>query len=144
MSICTAMTKSGRPCKAHAVHDSDPPRCVVHVEKRPSPPTANFYDALFTPEEIADLIAQAIKDSKPLVDEIGIVRVTTRRVMEGLHQELEPSEYVKIARQVISGAESIARLLRSQRVITGETADSIAGVIGQALELFGEEIGLDL
>ena len=27
---CTAETKSGKPCRAWAVHDTDPPRCAIH------------------------------------------------------------------------------------------------------------------
>jgi len=110
-----------------------------------APPTESdnscFYPIL--PFERADLAALSAERS--LEDEIGVARVTLRRVMAQMDQTPADSEtLVKLGALVMTGARTIARLLRDERALTGKAADGIAGAIGQALDELSVELGLEL
>ncbi len=58
---CTAVTAKGQPCKAWAIHQSDPPRCAPHSGIT-GPPRGNsnavthgIYAKNYTAEELAFL-----------------------------------------------------------------------------------------
>ncbi len=114
-------------------------------KQRTSPPTdgdaSRFYPLL--PGELADLAA--LSDDRSLEDEIGVARVTLRRVMAQMDQTpADPETLAKLGALVMSGARTIARLLRDERALTGQAADGIAGAIGQALDELSIELGLEL
>ncbi len=146
---CTSMTKRNRSCNAFAVQGSDPPRCIVHLREAGSelgqgstPGQWGFYGTTYTPAEIADLVSQTSPND--LQDEITAARVAIRRLLQQFQPEMDPVEYGKLARLVFTGANSVARLLRTQRVLSGDSADGIAGAIGRALDELSNEIGIDL
>jgi hypothetical protein len=154
---CSATTAAGKPCKAWAVRDTDPPLCAAHARRNTgagAPPgnrnrqAHGFYSSTLTEEELADLVAVA--DDLTLDDEIACARVILRRLMH--HLEIDPDaehppdvdDLHKLANLALSATRTVARLLRDQRAITGEAADGIAGAIGQALDELATEWGLDL
>ena len=154
---CAATTADGRACRAWAVRDTDPPLCSAHAGLNigaGAPPgnqnrtVHGFYGRTFQNGELADL--QRFAEDLSLDDEIGLVRVTLRRVMTRLgrynlaQDELANEELVKIASLVVAGARTIGRLLRDQRALSGGAADGMAGAIGQALDELGSEWGLAL
>lgn len=153
MRICTARTKSGRPCKAYAMAGTRPPRCVAHrdvtlTDPAPSEPPAaakeraGFYDATYTIEEVADLVANAAADS--LEDEIAAVRVAVGRVMKQLNEKLEPAEFNKLARLAFTGANTMARLMQAQHTLGDQSTAGLARAISQALDELSEELGVEL
>jgi hypothetical protein len=90
-------------CRAWAIRDLDPPRCVSHTYGQDSPlpgprigaPPGNhnhlvhgFYATVFTRQELADLVADAGDTS--LDAEIAIARVALRRILQMLHTGLTP------------------------------------------------------
>jgi len=132
------------------VRGSDPPRCVVHRRHASASLESNiegakgknFYGHIYSVEEIADLVAREADES--LEDEITATRVATRRVMEQLQKELDPIEYGRLARVVFAGSNTLAQLLRTQRVLTGGSEDGIARAIAEALDELEDELGLKL
>lgn len=151
MTLCNALTQVGQPCKRHAVRGSQPPRCFAHGGRRPVPDGApvdgkrdrvSFYQGVYTAEEIAGLLARSMDPS--LEDEIDAVRVAIRRLMQRSLDELDAVEYRRLVSVLFSGANTIARLLRTQRVLVGESADGIAGAIAQTLDEVSAEWGIDL
>jgi hypothetical protein len=148
---CSATNRNGRPCKAYALRDSNPPLCSAHSRRNQGAgaPAGNqnrtthgFYSRIYTLEEIADLVAHAINDS--LDDEIAAARVATRRVLTQLHDDLDADSYAKLAGLVLDGTNTIARLLRTRRALSGDAADGIAGAIAQALDELANEWGVEL
>jgi hypothetical protein len=114
-------------------------------KQRTSPPTdgdaSRFYPLL--PGELAGL--EALTDDSSLENEIRVARVTLRRVMAQMDQTpADPETLAKLGALVMSGARTIARLLRDERALTGQAADGIAGAIGQALDELSVELGLEL
>lgn len=155
---CTSTTKSGRPCRAWAIRDSDPPRCSIHSGRTrpPGPPLNNtnrkthgFYATSLSPTELADLVLYA--DDLTLDDEIACARVALRRVLDALttttdqpDRQLDAESYARLAAVAFQGTRTVARLLRDQRALSGQAADGIAGAIAQALDELGSEWGLEL
>jgi hypothetical protein len=85
---CTATSANGRPCKAWAVRDTSPPLCAAHSGRAigAGAPSGNrnradhgFYGRILENGELADLVK--FSEDLSLDDEIGLVRVTLRRVM---------------------------------------------------------------
>lgn len=110
-----------------------------------SPPidgdASRFYPLL--PGELAGLAT--LSDDSSLANEIDLARVTLRRVMAQMDQTpADPETLAKLGALVMSGARTIARLLRDQRALTGQAADGIAGAIGQALDELSIELGIEL
>jgi hypothetical protein len=148
---CTATTKAGRPCRAWAVHGTNPPRCQAHAnlsdvgasgsaaEEEPS-----FYQRQLTSKEVADLVAHAGEGT--LTDEIAINRIILRRLLTVLRENeaLTMQDLTNVAPLVFRGTRAVARLLRQERALSGEAADGIAGAIGKALDELSTEIGLEL
>jgi hypothetical protein len=93
-------------------------------------------------EEVALLVNLALDDG--LEDEVAASRVAVQRVMEELREELSPAEFARLAGLVFRGSDTIARLLRAQRELSGDAADGLAGAISEALDGLGDEWGLEL
>lgn len=126
---CTASTRTGRPCRAWAVRDSDPPRCIAHTGNR------NFFGELLH-NIAADPYFDHIPAEPQLDREITTTRLILNRLLEQLQAEpaLTPHELATLAPLIFQGAQTVARLLRAQRAIGGEAAGGITGAVAQALD----------
>jgi len=89
----------------------------------------NFYSRTYTLEEVADLVHSALDHS--LDDEVAAVRVAVRRVMQQFHEELMPTEYARLASAIFTGANTIARLVRTSRDLADDTRDEIRLIVEQ-------------
>lgn len=149
---CTAVRRDGTPCRGWAVRGSEPPRCGSHGGGLGVPGARagnqnalkhGFYSRVLQPGELADLVAFA--DDLTLDDEIAMSRVALRRILPRLDAgELEVGDLTDLAGLVFAGSRTIARLLRDQRALSGESADGLAGALGVALDEIGTQWGLDL
>ena len=154
---CTATNASGSACRAWAVRGSDPPLCSAHAGLNigAGAPLGNqnrtdhgFYGRILQNGELADLVR--LSEDLSLKDEIGLVRVTLRRVATRFklnnlgREDMANEEMMKMASLVMMGARTVARLLRDQRAISDRAADGISGAIAQALDELGSEWGLSL
>lgn len=146
---CAATTAAGRPCRAWAMHDSDPPICNIHAGTAKAPTsndnakTHGFYSRAYTDQEIADLITYAIDET--LDDEIAVTRVALRRVFTLLKlANLEPKEYTHLASLAFVGARTVGRLLRDKRALSGEAADGLTTTLTAALDELATELGIDV
>ena len=136
---CSATRVDGKPCQAWAIRDSQPPLCLAHSgrhrleqETDDESHNKNFYSRTYTLEEIADLVHIALDHS--LDDEVAAVRVAVRRVMQQLHEELTPTEYARLASAIFTGANTIARLVRTSRDLADDTADMFVKALRQVLD----------
>ncbi len=154
---CTAANADGRPCRAWAVRDTDPPLCSAHAGRNvgAGAPRGNqnrtehgFYGRILQNDELADL--QNCSENTPLADEIALVRVTLRRVMTRLgrydltQDDLTNQDLTKMVGLVMTGARTLARLLRAQDALSDQTTDDYRGSIDQALDELSAELGLPL
>ena len=95
-----------------------------------------FYGELFTPQEILDMARYAADPD--LDDEIGILKVLIRRVVEA---EEDPSKSLALITRAVG---QLTRSLKARRALSGEAADGLAGAIATALDEIGNELELDL
>jgi hypothetical protein len=140
---CSHITKAGRPCKGWAVRGSDPPACASHL--RASLEEPGFYSRTLTDEEMADLVRYAAETT--LDDEIACTRVAVRRTLEFLSRgqgSLSEAEYLRAAGMVFQGARTIARLLRDQQALSGESASRMEAILDVALDTLSAEWGVEL
>ena len=148
---CSKKRADGKPCRAWALRESDPPICATHDGRTGGgAPKGNqnrvvhgFYGRSFTLEEIADLVAYAV--DMTLEDELAMVRVAVRRVMVKLKEEiLLLEDFARLVKLVFGGAMTIARLLRAKRILSGESADSISAAIAIVLDELTAEFEMEL
>ena len=139
---CSATTKAGEACQAWAMQGSDPPLCNVHAGRSVggSPGNQNarthgFYARQFSGRELADLVTMA--DDGDLADEIATSRVVLRRLLDYLNTA-EPHEIVTITPLVMQATGRIARLLRDQRLLSGDAADEALGNLAGVLDILSE------
>ena len=101
-----------------------------------------FYKAAFTLEEAAALLDRAMEAG--IEEEVSAVRMAVRRALLKLEGEMDAAEYAGLLRLVFSGANTVAYLLRTKRMMADEAADSIAGSLAQNLAEFHDERGWEV
>lgn len=151
---CTATTTSGAPCKAWAVHGTDPPLCSTHAGRTlgAGAPYGNqnavrhrFYCHYFNNQELADMVAN-LDNVDDIDDEIAIVRVMLGRLLPKLESpaELPTPELAALVPLVLNSTGRIAHLLRDRRALSGKAGDSLLEALGVALDELSTEWGTDL
>jgi hypothetical protein len=99
---------------------------------------SDFYSGTFSEDELLDVARLAASGDVSLDEEIGMLRVCMRRVLEA---EIDPAKTL----QLLSGAAGqLARLMRAKRALSGEAADALAGAFAKALDELSTELGIDL
>jgi len=98
-----------------------------------------FYADLFDEKELAEMgrLLQSPRRSTHM--EVAVMRVMIRRVMESIGTN-DPVKALPLIRQ---GVDAICRALRTERILAGEGAESLAGAFAVALREIGEELGID-
>jgi len=129
------------------MRDSD--LCVAHAGRaRGGAPTGNdnrydhgFYSRHFTADELAVMLSPV----DDLADEIALCRVLTSRMMERMgDSNLDAGDLVTLASMALRSANTTARLLRDNKVLSGEAADDLAGSIANVLDQLSGEWGVTL
>lgn len=95
-----------------------------------------LYAHTFTPEERAEIARQLASPQRTLEAEVAVMRVMIRRVMERIGED-DPLRALPLIRQ---GVDAICRALRTERVLSGEGADSLAGAFAVAVREIAEEM----
>ena len=104
--------------------------CGVSAKKK----ARGFYGSLFTSEELVDIARYAADPS--VSDEIGILKVLIRRVVEG---ESDPAEALAAVRGAIG---PLCRLMKIQADVSA--GDGLPGAVQDALDDLGDELGISL
>ena len=139
---CKATTKRGKRCRRPAQAGSDYCGLPQHggSGRSPGAPEGNvnarvhgFYSKHLTTEELEDLAVVAAA-AAGLEDEIGLLRVRIRRALaEGCDLD-----------QVSRALGRLTQMLKAQRQISGEAADSFQQALAEVLDGLEEELGLGL
>lgn len=144
---CTATTRTGKPCRAWAVADTEPPICAAHggTGKRPGAPTKNqnalkhgqFASTPDTPLTITAIITD-------LQTKQATISAFIQKQMGAETDKTDIEDLVRLLQLHGQNASRLGRLLRDQRALSGEAADGIAGAIGAALDELSTQWGIDL
>lgn len=100
-----------------------------------------FYSRYFTEDECAVMLSP-VDDLK---DEIALCRVLTGRLLRCLNDaDIAGDDVVRLAGLALRSAAVTSRLLRDNKVLSGEAADDLSSAIGQVLDQLSAEWGVAL
>jgi len=108
------------------------------AEKEATEASASFYESVFSPQELEDIGRLLDSEEHRLDMEVAVMRVMIRRVMAHMGVD-DPAQALPLVREAV---DAICRALRTQRVLSGEASESLAGAFATALREMGEEIGV--
>ena len=97
-----------------------------------------FYSRAFKSGELADLDAIL---AEGLQDEIAMLRLTTRRVIEFINEFETPKEAVATLGALGLAATRLAGLMRTQKILAGQEQNTSAA-LSQALGEVVKELGI--
>jgi hypothetical protein len=97
-----------------------------------------FYARAFSSGELADLDAML---TEGLQDEIAMMRVATRRVIDYIGEFTTPKEAVATLGALGLAATRLSNLLRTQKILDSERQDT-ASALSQALGEVVKELGI--
>ena len=159
---CTRRTRHGRPCRAWAVHGTDPPTCASHAGLTVgagAPPgnqnrrTHGFYAAVQPPGDLDREQLLALARDETLDTEIAVARLALRRVLDLLLAAepadlaaagLTPYEYARLAGLAFQGARTVARLFRDKVDLASRPGAGLPAFVAQALDELAGEWDVDL
>lgn len=99
---------------------------------------SGFYGKMFSDDELLDVGRLAAAGDVSLDEEIAMLRVAMRRVLEA---PIDPARTL----QLLSRATGqLATLMRAKRALSGEAADGLAGAFAKALDELSTELGIEL
>ena len=107
------------------------------AEKKGAETPASFYESVFSPQELEDIGRLLDSEEHRLDMEVAVMRVMIRRVMAHMGVD-DPAQALPLVREAV---DAICRALRTQRVLSGEASESLAGAFATALREMGEEMG---
>jgi hypothetical protein len=128
-------------CRSHAPN-APPPNARGAEAANANAQRHGLYSHFFHPDDLEALAA--VSADSGLDDEIALTRVAIRRLAEYIENAGTTDEAISLAQALFAGAGRVAGLLKTQRSLTGQAADGIAGAIGQALDELGAEWGTQL
>jgi hypothetical protein len=149
---CSHTTAAGQPCRAWAVHGTDPPACSAHAKrnKGAGAPKGNqnarthgFYAPTLSKSEIADLEADPDLN---LAAEIACARIALRRILQYLSRDagqLSVEDQIRALGLVFHGTRTIARLLRDFHALGGDVT-RLAKTTNKVLDDLAAKWGIDL
>ncbi len=137
---CSATTRTGAPCRAFAIHDTDPPLCAIHAgraiggapEGNRNAVTHGFYASTDISDVILDLATKQAQLSQ---------------LIDACFAQLDPRTIPDLARLLAlhgQNASRIGRLLRDRKALSSETADELTDAINAALDEIGGQWQIDL
>jgi hypothetical protein len=99
---------------------------------------SGFYSRIFSEDELLDVARLAAAGDVSLDEEIGMLRVCMRRLLEA---DIDPAKTLQLLSR---GAGQLARLMRAKRALSGDAADGLADAFAKALDELSTELGIDL
>ena len=99
---------------------------------------SGFYSKIFSEDELLDVARLAAAGDVSLDEEIGMLRVCMRRLLEA---DIDPAKTLQL---LSKGTGQLATLMRAKRALSGEAADGLADAFAKALDELSTELGIDL
>jgi len=146
---CSATTRKGHPCKAWAVHGTDPPRCASHggTKTRIGPPQGNtnaqthgVYNQTCDPPVDLDT---RIADLNRRIEQLSayIDQATIGSSDDG---GIDVDQYARLLSLHGQLTSRLGRLLRDRAVISPEDDSFLQSCINEALDQASEILGVAL
>ena len=97
-----------------------------------------FYSRTLWEDEILDVARLAAEGDVSLDEEIAMLRICMRRVLEA---GIDPAKTLQLLSR---GTGQLASLMRAKRALSGDAADGLADAFAKALDELSTELGIDL
>jgi hypothetical protein len=97
-----------------------------------------FYSRTLWEDEILDVARLAAEGDVSLDEEIAMLRICMRRVLEA---GIDPTKTLQLLSR---GTGQLASLMRAKRALSGDAADGLADAFAKALDELSTELGIDL
>jgi hypothetical protein len=145
---CTANRADGLPCRAYAVHGTDPPRCAPHGGGRAPVGAPIGNQNARTHGFYASSATTCPSDEECTIDKIiadlyGKQKRLSRYIDEEM-DALSPAEMARLLSIHAQTSSRLGRLLCNQHTLTGGWNEGMDRIIEQTLAELGEEWGVDL
>jgi hypothetical protein len=98
-----------------------------------------FYTRRFTKRDLSGVETTNLKN---LAEEIALIRVFTRRMVETAVQEPDYYDLVSVLRAICLASGTITRIIKAQTFINADTNEWSAS-IDEAIRLVSHEFGID-
>lgn len=99
---------------------------------------SGFYSRTFSEDELLDVARLAAAGDVSLDEEISMLRIAMRRVLEA---DIDPAKTLQLLSRA---AGQLATLMRAKRALSGDAADGLADAFAKALDELSTELGIDL
>jgi hypothetical protein len=137
-------TKPPSLCGAPVARSSDPQNSQLsRPKRRPGAPAGNlnalkhgFYTRRLKRAHLAGVEST---DASGLVEEIALIRVFTRRLIESIDLDGDPSDIAETLRLLCLASSTISRIIRTQFLLTS-TGTGLGDEIDEAIRQFNEEL----
>jgi hypothetical protein len=113
-------------------------------DRRPGSTPPSIYADHFTPDELARIIGALDDPTGDLTGAIQATHIILDRILNRLNDETDPDRWIALSRTWGDTTHRLASLMRTNRVLTDEAADSLAGHIAAALDEVAAALGTDL
>ena len=127
--------RHGDPCRAWAIRGTD--RCAAHSGRCGAPPgnrNAQKHGWYAQPARPIEGIDDAVEDLQRRLTQVAALMDETD----------DPEFLLDVFKLYAQGTSRYGRLLRDQRALSGESADSLLEALSQAVDEIGTELGIDL
>jgi hypothetical protein len=141
---CSARRKDGRPCRAWAVRDGQPPLCARHRNLATSDDQdAQEFDLhAYTLDELAEHIFR--QEQEILRDQLRFTQAGVLAVLRRWKGELTEAEFDRLMALLFSGARTITGIIRAQQAEAKRGKERLPAHRAAALSDLGAEWGMDL
>jgi hypothetical protein len=150
---CTATCADGTPCRAWAVHGTDPPRCAPHGGGRASAcaPLGNQNARThgFYVEHAAPDLSEALSPDECTIDvvieDLFRKHMSLSRYIDDHLDDLPPATLARLCGLHAQTSSRLGKLLRDRLVLAKAREDDfLSDLIDETLEELSEEWGVDL
>jgi len=112
--------------------------------RRDSRPRRNsVYAKHYTEDELRRIIA-ALDNDSDLSGAIEATQVILDRILTRLDTETDPDRWIQLARTWSDTTTRLATIMRTQRILSEQSADTLAGHIAAALDEVAAALGANL
>lgn len=138
---CLYLHPDGRGCRAWAMRDREPPRCAAH--------RFDGGPAVGAPDGNKNRLVHGwyARPEKPILtieDAVENLGEQLARSTAILAETNDSEVFIKIFNLHAQALTRLGHLLRDQRALSGDSADSLLDVIGVALDEISTELGIEL
>ena len=120
------------------------PRGRDHQSRSSRPRRDSVYATHYTDDELCRIISALDDPTYDLTGAIEATHVILDRILARMDSEQDPDRWANLARLWGDTTTRLATIMRTQRILSQESADTLAGHIAAALDEVAAALGANL